>query len=106
MEPQIVDAPEKSRFEILAGAGGDELAGFAEYRLSEGEIAFTHTEIDPAFGGQGLGGKLARGALDAARGRGLAVLPDCPFIRGWIGKHPEYVDLVPAGERPRFGLPG
>ncbi|GJF06441.1 hypothetical protein PSD17_53880 [Pseudonocardia sp. D17] len=51
---------------------------------------FTHTEVDDRFGGRGLGGVLARGALDAARARGLRVRPDCPFIRSWIEKHPEY----------------
>lgn len=104
MEPRVADNPEKSRFEIFAGEDGDELAGFTEYELGEGEISFIHTEIDPHFEGQRLGGRLARGALDAVRGRRLAVLPYCPFIRGWIGKHPDYLDLVPESERPRFGL--
>ncbi|MGI5446622.1 GNAT family N-acetyltransferase [Streptomyces sp. CA-243310] len=104
MEPRVVDRPEKSRYEILAGADGTETAGFAEYFLSEGEIAFIHTETEPRFAGQGLGGLLARGALDDVRARELDVLPYCPFIRGWIGKHPEYTDLVPEGRRARFGL--
>ncbi|MFI8324393.1 GNAT family N-acetyltransferase [Streptomyces sp. NPDC085529] len=108
MEPRITDRPERSRYEIVvdADAGDDttETAGFAEYHLSEGEIAFIHTEIDPRFGGRGLGGLLARGALDDARDRGLRVLPYCPFIRGWIGKHPAYADLVPPERRARFGL--
>ncbi|MEU5217370.1 GNAT family N-acetyltransferase [Streptomyces sp. NPDC020807] len=119
MEPEyrVIDRSEKSRYEILAHArtgdeargdsargDGAETAGFAEYHLSEGEIAFIHTEIDPRFGGRGLGGLLARGALDDARSRGLRVLPYCPFIRGWIVRHPEYADLVPEPHRARFGL--
>ncbi|WP_371655398.1 MULTISPECIES: GNAT family N-acetyltransferase [unclassified Streptomyces] len=104
MEPQVTDRPQKSRYEILAGDDGTETAGFAEYHLSEGEIAFIHTEIDSRFAGQGLAGLLARGALDDVRARGLRVLPHCPFIRGWIGKHPEYTDLVPEARRARFGL--
>ncbi|MFI5977284.1 GNAT family N-acetyltransferase [Streptomyces sp. NPDC051452] len=104
MEPQVTDRPERSRYEILAGEGGTETAGFAEYHLSEGEIAFIHTEIESRFAGRGLGGLLARGALDDVRVRGLHVLPYCPFIRGWIGKHPEYTGLVPEAHRARFGL--
>lgn len=104
MEPQVGDRPEKSRYEVLAGDDGTETAGFAEYFLSEDEIAFLHTEIDPRFAGQGLGGLLAKGALDDTRARGLHVLPYCPFIRGWIHKHPEYTDLVPEARRARFGL--
>jgi predicted GNAT family acetyltransferase len=60
--------------------------------------------VDPRFGGRGLGGILVRGALDAARDRGLEVLPFCPFVRGWIGRHPEYRELVPEGQRARFGF--
>ncbi|MER7048614.1 GNAT family N-acetyltransferase [Streptomyces jumonjinensis] len=104
MEPQVVDRPEKSRYEILAGDDGTETAGFAEYFLAEDEIAFIHTETDPRFAGRGLAGRLARGALEDARARGLRVLPYCPFIRGWIRKHPEYADRVPETRRARFGL--
>jgi predicted GNAT family acetyltransferase len=43
-------------------------------------------------------------ALDSAREQGLAVLPFCPYIRGWVSKHPDYADLVPEGQRARFGL--
>ncbi|MFC8722081.1 GNAT family N-acetyltransferase [Kitasatospora sp. NPDC057198] len=103
MEPQVRDNAEQSRFEISTDAGP---AGFAEYQLrDEGRtVAFVHTVIDPAFEGQGLGGKLARAALDTVRERGASVLPYCPFIRGWIAKHPEYTDLVPEDKRAKFDL--
>ncbi|MFI6978995.1 GNAT family N-acetyltransferase [Embleya sp. NPDC050154] len=104
MGTKVVDNPEKSRYEILAGEDALELAGFTEYFLHDEEIAFIHTEIDPRFEGQGLGGTLARAALDAVRERGLAVLPYCPFIRGWMRKHPEYADLVPESRRAAFEL--
>jgi predicted GNAT family acetyltransferase len=100
VERKVVDNPERGRFEIY---DGDEVAGFAEYHLHGTEIAFLHTEVANSFEGHGLGGTLARHALDDARERDRAVLPYCPFIRGWITRHPEYVDLVPAGHRARFG---
>jgi hypothetical protein len=41
-----------------------------------------------------------RAALDDVRSRGGTVVPLCPFVRGWIERHPEYRDLVDAaGER-------
>ncbi|MFC5908022.1 GNAT family N-acetyltransferase [Streptacidiphilus monticola] len=109
MEPLVTDNPQESRYEIhVAPATADadlpQLAGFAQYHRFKDEIAFIHTEIDPKFEGQGLGGKLARAALDDAREKGLAVLPFCPFIRGWMGKHPDYIALVPADQRARFGF--
>jgi predicted GNAT family acetyltransferase len=100
-EPQVLDAAESSRFEIHVDG---KLAGFAVYRLGQGRISFIHTEIDDAFAGQGLGGKLVRSALDAARARGLAVIPLCPFVRSWIQKHEDYMDLVPEAERAHVGL--
>ncbi|HEY3259270.1 MAG TPA: GNAT family N-acetyltransferase, partial [Pseudonocardiaceae bacterium] len=58
----------------------------------------------PEFGGRGLAGQLVQHALDDTRRRGLAVLPFCPYVRGFIARHPEYVDLVPQAQRDRFGL--
>ncbi|MCW2614018.1 MAG: N-acetyltransferase [Frankiales bacterium] len=99
---RVVDDPAAGRFEVLVD---DEVAGCAEYRLEGEALAFTHTVVEPRFEGQGIGSALARGALDAARERGVAVLPYCPFLRTWVESHPEYVDLVPAGRRSRFSLP-
>ena len=100
-EPKVVDNPEAGRFELLVDG---EVAGFAEYRRTRSSVAFTHTVIDPAFEGQGFGSALARGALDASREAGSPVLPFCPFIRGYIQRHPAYLDLVPAGRRAEFAL--
>ena len=93
----VTDNPEEQRFEARVDGA---LAGFAEYRLREGVIVFTHTEVDDAFEGQGVGSGLARGALDDVRRDGSReVVATCPFIKGWIGNHPDYVDLV-YGARP------
>jgi predicted GNAT family acetyltransferase len=104
----VLDVPEWSRFEIHVDG---RLAGFAQYRMKAGPheegglIVFTHTEIDDAFGGRGLGSILVRAALDTARSRGLAVRPDCPFVRAYVARHPDdYLDLVPVELRPRLGL--
>ena len=70
------------------------LAGVVEYELSDDIITLTHTRVFDEFGGRGVGGALAREALDAIRADGTRkVAPHCPFIAGWIDKHPEYADL-------------
>jgi predicted GNAT family acetyltransferase len=97
----VVDVPDRMRFEVRVDG---EIAGFAEYRRRPGLIAFIHTMIDARFEGQGLGSKLVRTALDQARSEGVAVLPFCPFVRGYIAGHTEYVDLVPNDLRAKFEL--
>lgn len=101
MSVTVTDNADAGRYEISQDGVP---AGFIEYHARPGLIAMVHTEIDPRFEGKGLGGQLARGALDDARVKGLAVLPFCPFVNGFIAKHPEYVDLVPADLRERFKL--
>jgi uncharacterized protein len=97
----IIDNPDLQRYEIRVS---DELAGFVQYRRRPGLIAFIHTEIDQRFEGQGLGSQLIAAALDGARSEGIAVLPFCPFVNGFISRHPEYVSLVPEDFRSEFGL--
>ncbi|MET8574081.1 GNAT family N-acetyltransferase [Streptomyces sp. NPDC005012] len=73
--------------------GGTRVAGLARYIRTPDMIAFTHTEVDPAYEGQGIGSALVRASLDDARAQGKKVLPVCPFYAGWIDRHPEYHDL-------------
>jgi len=67
---------------------------FAHYRLAPGVITFTHTEVPKELSGRGIGSQLARGALEAARAQGLTVVAECPFVAGYIAKHPEFSDLL------------
>jgi uncharacterized protein len=90
----VQNNPDKSRYEALVESGV--VAGFAAYEKHGGSLVFTHTEVDDAFEGQGIGSSLARGALDDARDSGLPVRPLCPFIKEYIERHPEYEDLVAA----------
>jgi predicted GNAT family acetyltransferase len=101
MATEVRDNRDRSRFEILVDG---EVAGFADYRLREGRITFTHTEVDDEYEGEGLGSTLARHGLDAARAAGLAVYPSCPFTADWIKRHPEYVELVPENVRATYDL--
>jgi uncharacterized protein len=71
-----------------------ELAGTLEYELTSDLIILIHTEVLPDHQDQGVGGQLAKFALDDARRRGLRVRPVCTFVRSWLERHPDYGDLV------------
>ena len=72
-----------------------ELAGASYYDTADDLIVFTHTEVDEAYEGHGVGSALARAALDDVRADGRRkVIARCPFIKGWIDRHEEYRDLL------------
>ncbi|GAA2060149.1 hypothetical protein GCM10009839_83470 [Catenulispora yoronensis] len=97
---EVVDNELEDRFEIWYG---DRLAGFAAYRRRAGATIFVHTEIADEFGGKGLGSVLARRALDATVERGETIVPICPFISAYLGKHPEYEAHVRRPEHESAG---
>ncbi len=97
----VADDPAQQRYEIRVDG---ELAGYTEYRTRPGLIAFVHTEVDQRFTHHGLAEELIAYALDDARGRGLAVLPFCPFVDAFIKSHREYASLVPRERWEAFGL--
>jgi uncharacterized protein len=95
MNAEIRNNQTESRYELWADG---EMAGYTQYALLRGRIAFLHTEVYESFEGLGLGGRLARAALDDARARALMLVPYCPFIAGYIERHlDEYCDLVAPG---------
>jgi uncharacterized protein len=91
METTVRDNPEENRYEIR---DGDRVLGHADYERRGDALVFTHTEVAPDAGQDGLGSTLVRAALDDVRSRGGSVVPQCPFVRGWIERHQDYADLV------------
>ena len=101
METAIQRNAEQSRYELVVD---DTVAGIVEYVEKDDYVELTHTEVDPSYEGEGLGSQLARAVLDSIRNDDRAMIPSCPFIRSYLKRHPEYVDLVPADRRSDFGL--
>ena len=87
-EVEVARNDEQGRYEAWVGG---RVAGVTEFELTEHAITFVHTEVDPAFEGQGVGSALAMGALDDALNRGdRRVKVVCPFLRAWVERHPDY----------------
>jgi hypothetical protein len=86
----IANNREHQRFEL-------EVEGYlakSYYKLDGSVITFVHTEVPPELGGKGIGSKLIKGALDQVRAEGLKVIAQCPFVKAYIEKHPDYQDLL------------
>ncbi|MEU6780547.1 GNAT family N-acetyltransferase [Nonomuraea angiospora] len=91
MPTEVVDNSTESRFEVLVDG---KVAGFADYRLLPTKIVFTHTEVLPAYEGQGLASRLVAFALQSSADTGLRVVPLCPYVAKYIKRHPEFQHLV------------
>ena len=87
----VRDNREELRYELVRGA---EVLGFLLYRIElDGAVVLVHTDVEPAYEGQGLGSVLVKGALDDLRERGVRAVPLCPFVRAYIRRHPEYAPV-------------
>jgi predicted GNAT family acetyltransferase len=89
---EIVNNKAHHRFELVV----DGHLAAAHYAMEGDVITFVHTEVPPELGGRGIGSILVQGALDQVRAAGWKVVAECPFVKAWIGKHPEYKDLLKA----------
>lgn len=88
----VIDNRSEHRFELNV----DGHIAAAYYKRAGNVITFNHTEVPAELGGKGIGSKLVKGALDQVRADGLKVVAQCPFVKGWIDKHPDYADLLKA----------
>ncbi len=69
----------------------------ASYYKRDGDvITFEHTEVPAELGGQGIGSRLIKDALDQARRNRWKVVAQCPFVKAYIEKHAEYQALLKA----------
>ena len=89
---EIVNNTAKHRYELAV----DGHIAATYYSIADGVITFIHTEVPPELGGKGIASRLIKGALDQVRADGLKVIAQCPFVKAYIEKHPDYADLLKA----------
>lgn len=86
----VVDNTLEHRFEIATK--GD--LAYLSYKRGEGRLVLDHTLVPAALRRRGIGGRLVEAALQVAVADGLVVVPQCPFVRDWLAKHPEVAEQV------------
>ena len=91
MAVEVTDNPARNRYELTLDGT---LAGFAQYRDMNGTRVFTHTEVFPAFEGNGLGSTLIKYGLDDVKANGMRLVGLCPFVDAYLREHPGYEDLI------------
>lgn len=82
--------PGNGRFEAQVDGRVAELT----YSRSGNTLVIDHTGVPPSGRRRGIGGRLAKAALEYARAGNLTVDPVCPFVSAYIRAHPEYQSLV------------
>ena len=101
MDAQVTNDPAAAQWEARLG---DDVAGYLAYERRDDGVALLHTVVDPQHEGKGVAGQLVRAAVDDARASGTGLLPYCSYVRGWLQRHPDEVELVPQERRAEFGL--
>ena len=76
---------------------GDLIPRIEYLKTKNGEIYLTHTEVPSALEGKGVGSSLVRLALEDIERQQLRLVPLCPFVAGYVQKHPEWKRLVMEG---------
>ena len=90
MELAIRHDTEAQRFEALVDGGLAECA----YRLHGGVMNIVHTEVPPQAEGRGIAAALVHAALAHAREHGLRVRASCSYVRAYMRRHADTLDLL------------
>ncbi|AFD05200.1 GNAT family N-acetyltransferase [Solitalea canadensis] len=83
---EVINNERNQQFEIWLNGDVSTLT----YRFYKKDIAFLHTKVAESMEGKGVGSALARYAFAYALEHKLPVMVYCPFVSGFIKKHPEF----------------
>jgi len=69
-------------------------AGKMNIAVTDGRLTVFHTEVSPAFEGQGFAKLLLDRLISYAKEKGLKIIPLCPYVSVQFRRHPtEYEDV-------------
>lgn len=91
---EIKQHNEERKGYFKATTGGEE-AGLMTYTWAGStKFIIDHTEVNPAFKGQGVGKQLVMKAVTYARENQLKIMPLCTFAKSVFDKNPDIADVL------------
>jgi hypothetical protein len=88
----VVHNAAAQRFESVV----DGLLCEASYDIADGVMRMLHTGVPRQLEGRGIAASLVKAAMEHARTQGLRVKPLCSYVRVYMRRHPETLDLLAA----------
>lgn len=89
-QPPVAHNTAAKRFEVVVNGK----TAYSKYLLAGNKMVIEHTEVPVGLEGRGIAGRIVRTELEYARAQKLVVLALCPYAKAFIGRHPEYQDLL------------
>jgi len=90
MDPQVEHDAARGRFHTSVHGH----LCVCDYRMRDGVMQITHTEVAPELEGRGIAAVLVRAALAHAKEHGLKVRPLCSYVQAYMRRHPETQTLL------------
>lgn len=90
MKPEVTHDARERRFEAVVEGQHCTL----DYELAGATMTITHTRVPSPVEGRGIAAALMEAALTHARASGWRVVPKCSYAVAYLGRHPEWADLL------------
>ncbi len=87
---KLIDNTEKRQYEFHI----EKFTPKIEYIRVKDEIYLTHTEVPAELERKGIASDLVEKVLMDIENKGLRLVPLCPFVAGYISRHPGWKRLV------------
>ena len=94
MVMEINHRKEENKGAFIATENGAKAGEMTYSKAGDTLIIIDHTEVDAAFGGQGVGKKMVLAAVDFARENNIKILPLCPFAKAAFDKDSTIQDVL------------
>lgn len=88
--PELINNMQNHHFEM----NFDGRVAFIDYKQNSDVLTLNHTEVPNELQGNGFGKQLVEGALQYIDENHLKLIPLCPFVFGYLRRHPQWKRLM------------